>query len=59
MICNRCGVRFAPFPEGDWVLEEGSFVPITEFAVANRHADFEKDDKEVCMTCELIDGRVL
>jgi len=38
MICNRCGERFALFPEGDWVLE-GSFVPITDFAEANGFAE--------------------
>lgn len=58
MICNRCGIRFAPFPEGDFVLEAGSFIPITEFAEANRTIEYEKDDKETCMTCEIIEGSI-
>jgi len=55
MICPKCGTRYAPYPEGDYAFEFGIITPIKKDSEKRRKVEFDKDDEELCLTCEIID----
>ena len=49
MICNTCGLHFAPFPKEDFELIWGvGFKPLNDLAIERRQAMFDNDESGEC-----------
>ena len=61
MICKVCGYKVAPYPEEDFIFEDGKgFFPRHKEAEKKRQEVFESDKPTVCAYCleEQNEGRL-